>query len=89
MYVGEGESLLRATFRLARAAAPSIIFLDEVDSLAGEPVWGGPSPAFQCANSRKLASQKAWTELLGPRKGLVYCICIVYVELLAESRAWA
>eukprot|EP00891_Asterochloris_glomerata_P007187 jgi/Astpho2/7187/Aster-01505 len=40
MYVGEGESLLRATFRLARAAAPSIIFLDEVDSLAGSRAEG-------------------------------------------------
>ncbi|KAL3148141.1 hypothetical protein ABBQ38_014423 [Trebouxia sp. C0009 RCD-2024] len=35
MYVGEGEALLRGTFKLARQAAPSIIFLDEVDSLAG------------------------------------------------------
>ncbi len=53
MYVGEGESLLRATFRLARAAAPSIIFLDEVDSLAGEPVWGGPS---QPSNAQTVAN---------------------------------
>ena len=36
MYVGEGEALLRGTFKLARQAAPSIIFLDEVDSLAGQ-----------------------------------------------------
>lgn len=35
MYVGEGEALLRGTFKLARQAAPSIIFLDEIDSLAG------------------------------------------------------
>lgn len=35
MYVGEGEALLRGTFKMARQAAPSIIFLDEVDSLAG------------------------------------------------------
>ncbi|KAL6285657.1 hypothetical protein ACE6H2_010047 [Prunus campanulata] len=30
-YVGEGEALLRNTFRIARLAAPSIIFFDEVD----------------------------------------------------------
>lgn len=35
MYVGEGEALLRGTFKLARQAAPSILFLDEIDSLAG------------------------------------------------------
>ncbi|KAK6133953.1 hypothetical protein DH2020_032311 [Rehmannia glutinosa] len=31
MYVGEGEALLRNTFRKARLAAPSIIFFDEAD----------------------------------------------------------
>lgn len=35
MFVGEGEALLRSTFKLARQAAPSILFLDEIDSLAG------------------------------------------------------
>ncbi|BBN06363.1 hypothetical protein MPTK1_3g20500 [Marchantia polymorpha subsp. ruderalis] len=34
MYVGEGEALLRDTFRQGRLAAPSIIFFDEVDSVA-------------------------------------------------------
>ena len=38
MYVGEGEALLRGTFKMARQAAPSIIFLDEIDSLAGRCV---------------------------------------------------
>lgn len=36
MYVGEGEALLRATFRRARLASPAILFLDEVDALAGD-----------------------------------------------------
>lgn len=35
MYVGEGEALVRETFRRARLSAPSIILLDEVDSIAG------------------------------------------------------
>ena len=35
MYVGEGEALLRAAFQRARLAAPSILFLDEVDALVG------------------------------------------------------
>lgn len=34
MYVGEGEAVLRDTFRRARMACPAIIFLDEADALA-------------------------------------------------------
>ena len=33
MYVGESERAVRETFRKARAAAPSIIFFDEIDSI--------------------------------------------------------
>jgi ATP-dependent 26S proteasome regulatory subunit len=35
MYIGEGEAMLRDVFQRARLAAPSIIFLDEIDALAG------------------------------------------------------
>ena len=43
MFVGEGEAILRDTFKRARMAAPSIIFLDEVDALAGRgPSMGAP-----------------------------------------------
>lgn len=34
MYVGEGEQNLREAFRRARLAAPSLLFLDEIDALA-------------------------------------------------------
>lgn len=33
--VGEGEALLRGAFSRAKAAAPAIIFLDEIDAIAG------------------------------------------------------
>eukprot|EP00198_Chlamydomonas_reinhardtii_P002273 XP_001691609.1 cdc48-like protein [Chlamydomonas reinhardtii] len=41
MYVGEGEAALRDCFKRARAAAPTIIFLDELDAVAGRREEGG------------------------------------------------
>eukprot|EP00898_Chlorokybus_atmophyticus_P001886 jgi/Chlat1/2699/Chrsp180S02862 len=53
LFVGEGERLLRDIFQRARLAAPSIVFLDEMDALAtrrsqheGGSGHGGTSPAF-------------------------------------------
>ncbi|MBI0584832.1 MAG: CDC48 family AAA ATPase [Methanomassiliicoccus sp.] len=40
-WVGESEKAVRETFRKARQAAPCIIFMDEIDSIA--PVRGGES----------------------------------------------
>jgi SpoVK/Ycf46/Vps4 family AAA+-type ATPase len=34
-YLGESEKAVQALFRKARAAAPSIIFFDEIDAMAG------------------------------------------------------
>lgn len=38
-YVGESEKAIRDIFRKARAAAPSIVFFDEIDSIAGSVFW--------------------------------------------------
>ncbi len=40
-WVGESEKAVRETFRKARQAAPSVVFLDEIDSIA--PARGGMS----------------------------------------------
>ncbi|KAI1852454.1 hypothetical protein JX266_002632 [Neoarthrinium moseri] len=43
MYVGETERSIRNLFARARAACPSIIFFDEIDSIAGSRGVGGGS----------------------------------------------
>jgi SpoVK/Ycf46/Vps4 family AAA+-type ATPase len=48
-YVGEAEAAVRAAFRLARGAAPALLFFDEIDALVGGGRGGG-------AESRVLAT---------------------------------
>ncbi|KAJ2741145.1 hypothetical protein GGI20_005390 [Coemansia sp. BCRC 34301] len=47
-YLGETEARLRRLFQTARAAAPCIVFMDEIDSIAARREWssvesGGPA----------------------------------------------
>ncbi len=42
-FIGEGAKLVKDIFRLAREKAPSIIFIDEIDSIAAERVDIGTS----------------------------------------------
>ncbi len=44
-WVGEGEKLIRTLFRMASDVAPSIVFLDEMDSLLGRRKSDGNSEA--------------------------------------------
>ncbi|MFB6244563.1 MAG: AAA family ATPase [Halobaculum sp.] len=42
-YVGESEKAVREVFERARQAAPSIVFFDEIDGIAGDRDFGGDS----------------------------------------------
>jgi 26S proteasome regulatory subunit T6 len=39
-YIGEGARMVRELFVMARAHAPSIIFMDEIDSIGGQRIEG-------------------------------------------------
>ncbi|KAI5970686.1 AFG2 [Candida margitis] len=60
-YVGESERTIREIFRKARAAAPSIIFLDEIDAIASDRDGDGGGTA---------ASKNVLTSLLNEIDGV-------------------
>ncbi|KAK1594310.1 ATPase [Colletotrichum navitas] len=52
MYVGESERAVRQLFERARAASPSIIFFDEIDSIGGQRASGAGGGAAAAAKSQ-------------------------------------
>ncbi|PIN16751.1 AAA+-type ATPase [Handroanthus impetiginosus] len=69
MYVGEGEALLRNTFRKARLAAPSIIFFDEADVVGAER--GGSSKGSTTVGERLLSTLLTEMDGLEEAKGIL------------------
>ncbi|MCO5601804.1 hypothetical protein L7F22_055929 [Adiantum nelumboides] len=66
MFVGEGEALLRETFRRARLVAPSIVFFDEADAIAAKRE-GGDQKSMGTENS---VGEKLLSTLLTEIDGL-------------------
>lgn len=69
MYVGEGEALLRNTFRRARLVAPSIIFFDEADVVAAKR--GGSSSGSSTVGERLLSTLLTEMDGLEEAKGIL------------------
>ena len=67
MYLGEGEEILRDAFRRGRLASPSIIFLDEIDSLVGSRGQIASASSSQTSDS---VSSRILSTLLTEMDGL-------------------
>lgn len=64
-YIGESERGVREIFRKARQAAPTILFLDEIDALAPARGWGGDAHVTERVVSQLLTEMDGIEELKG------------------------
>lgn len=76
-YLGEGPRMVRDVFRLAREKAPSIVFIDEVDSIA--------TKRYDAATSADREVQRVLLELLNQMDG--FDISINVKVIMATNRA--
>lgn len=68
-YVGESERAVREVFRKARAAAPAIVFFDEIDAIGGERGQGNDSNAV---HDRVLAQMLNELDGIEPLKSVLF-----------------
>lgn len=76
-YLGEGPRMVRDVFRLAREKAPSIVFIDEVDSIA--------TKRFDAATSADREVQRVLLELLNQMDG--FDVNVNVKVIMATNRA--
>ncbi|TWU72723.1 AAA+-type ATPase [Metarhizium rileyi] len=69
MYVGESERAVRTLFERARAASPSIIFFDEIDSIGGQRGSGPGSGSGSSTAARSTGAVNMLTTLLTEMDG--------------------
>jgi ATP-dependent metalloprotease FtsH len=73
MYVGVGAARVRELFREARENAPAIVFIDELDSVAGRRGTGGAALATGSSSEQEQALNQILAEMDGfsPTEGVM------------------
>lgn len=64
-FLGESEKLVRALFQIAKAKAPSIIFVDEIDSIMGQRSESGENDSMRRVKNEFLVQWSSLTKSAG------------------------
>lgn len=64
-FLGESEKLVKALFQIAKAKAPSIIFVDEIDSIMGQRSESGENDSMRRVKNEFLVQWSSLTKSAG------------------------